>query len=640
MKAKRFLKVLAASALLLGTVGLATSCGEKDNNGTTNVSGLILQQDSKTIVADFTLPSAYLGCDLTWTSSNTSIISVETGAEGVITAKVTRPAETTDVTLTATSGKYTKNFTVRVTAIDVFEIADNYSFEHDKKSLATGSYDLATETEYKGKRATITWSIADTYASLAKIEDGKLVVTGTPDKSSVTIQATFTYNNETSIKKYTFNAFDNPEKTDIVTGIEVGVPYLLYMAQGNTGNDLFFSGEMSGYYGATTTDKALAVKVTFEQATGGYYLTFTDSSSAKKYINVVQSGTYINFKIEDAASSVWTWNAEYNTPVTVLGDKTYYIGTYKTYETISPSTIDKAATSFPIHLSPVTSVVTTPETGVLYDFVMMREEPVYFTGEMSGYYGKTTAKVSESLPISLEAVSGGYNITYNTSDSQKKYINAVVSGKYVNFKLEDAATSVWTWDETKNTLVTVVNDTTMYVGLDSTHDTIGIYKADKVAFPLQLKIHYSNILVDGENTTPETPEIPSTPDTPALPEGAVSANVTYNAPTDTVEIVWGTDVSSFFTFPAGVVASAVVNQGSNPGTSTKFYTASARIYKGAELVITAAEGYTFSALEITYDGDKYGNGVITISEDGKTITISAANNQIRIKAMALSYVAE
>ena len=639
MKAKRFLKVLAASALLLGTVGLATSCGEKDNNGTTNVSGLILQQDSKTIVADFTLPSAYLGCDLTWTSSNTSIISVETGAEGVITAKVTRPAETTDVTLTATSGKYTKNFTVRVTAIDVFEIADNFSFEHDKKSLATGSYALATEAEYKGKKATITWSIADTYASLAKIEDGKLVVTGTPDKSSVTIQATFTYNNETSIKKYTFNAFDNPEKTDIVTGIEVGVPYLLYMAQGNTGNDLFFSGEMSGYYGATTTDKTLAVKVTFEQATDGYYLAFTDSSSAKKYINVVQSGTYINFKIEDAASSVWTWNAEYNTPVTVLGDKTYYIGTYKTYETISPSTIDKAATSFPIHLSPVTSVVTTPETGVLYDFVMMREEPVYFTGEMSGYYGKTTAKVSESLPISLEAVTGGYNITYNTSDSQKKYINAVVSGTYINFKLEDAATSVWTWDETKNTLVTVANDTTMYVGLDSTHDTIGIYKADKVAFPLQLKIHYSNILVDGGNTTPETPETPSTPDTPALPEGAVSANVAYNAPSASTNVAWGSDVTSYFALPAAV-SSAVINQGSCSNDNAVFSQYSARVYKGAELVITAASGYKLVGLTIEYDGDKYGGAIITISEDGKTITVSATNNQYRIKSMTLSYVTE
>ena len=54
MKFRKTLKVLAASALLFGTVGLATACGD-NNGGTTDVKGLIINEDAKVIRGDFNL---------------------------------------------------------------------------------------------------------------------------------------------------------------------------------------------------------------------------------------------------------------------------------------------------------------------------------------------------------------------------------------------------------------------------------------------------------------------------------------------------------------------------------------------------------------------------------------------------------
>ena len=95
MKFRKTLKVLAASALLFGTVGLATACGD-NNGGTTDVKGLIINEDAKVIRGDFNLVDKYLGCDLTWTSSNENIAKITKG-EGTYKVTITRPDKDTDV---------------------------------------------------------------------------------------------------------------------------------------------------------------------------------------------------------------------------------------------------------------------------------------------------------------------------------------------------------------------------------------------------------------------------------------------------------------------------------------------------------------------------------------------------------------
>lgn len=215
MKFRKTLKVLAASALLFGTVGLATACGD-NNGGTTDVKGLIINEDAKVIRGDFNLVDKYLGCDLTWTSSNENVAKITKG-EGTYKVIITRPDKDTDVTLTATSGKYTKEFKITVPAIDVSEIAGAYTFVNNKKTLKTGSYDLEAKATYSGKEATIAWAVDEAQASIAKVENGKLVITATAEKTTITLKATFTYNNATSIKKYSVVAYDSPLGNPVLT---------------------------------------------------------------------------------------------------------------------------------------------------------------------------------------------------------------------------------------------------------------------------------------------------------------------------------------------------------------------------------------------------------------------------------------
>jgi hypothetical protein len=109
------------------------------------------------------------------------------------------------------------------------------------------------------------------------------------------------------------------------------------MFQGNSNNRYYITGSMSGYYMATTTTVASGVNVYLEETEGGYYL-YTFVSGAKKYINMVVSGTYVNGAFAASASTVYTYDTAKNTLVAKVNNVTYAFGTRadNTYTTIGP----------------------------------------------------------------------------------------------------------------------------------------------------------------------------------------------------------------------------------------------------------------------------------------------------------------
>ena len=136
---------------------------------------------------------------------------------------------------------------------------------------------------------------------------------------------------------------EGPFKTDYAYKFEV--------VQGNTGQTLYLTGNYKNtYYGESTTDLAAAADIYVVAVEGGYNLKLVQTNGTVLYINVVASGTHRNIKFEAAASSVWNYNEELQTFTTLVEGTEYYVGTYGTYDTISPSSIDKAATSFVGHL--------------------------------------------------------------------------------------------------------------------------------------------------------------------------------------------------------------------------------------------------------------------------------------------------
>lgn len=134
-----------------------------------------------------------------------------------------------------------------------------------------------------------------------------------------------------------------------VSAPEAGVAYYLVLTQENLGKNLYINGEMNGYYYATVEAAADAVQVYLEAVEGGYHMYFL-KGEAKTYLNIVVSGTYNNVKYEAAASSVWTFDKELGTLLTVAGENTFFLGTYNTFNTMSACKISYASTNFISHL--------------------------------------------------------------------------------------------------------------------------------------------------------------------------------------------------------------------------------------------------------------------------------------------------
>ena len=310
--------------------------------------------------------------------------------------------------------------------------------------------------------------------------------------------------------------------------------YKFEVVQGNTNQTLYITGNYKNtYYGESTTDKAAAADVYVVKAEGGYNLKLVKADGTVLYINVVASGTHRNIKFEAAASSVWNYNADLGTFTTLVEGTEYYVGTYGTYDTISPSSIDRAATSFVGHLVEVDGTVK-PEPpvhehvfvegkcecgekdpnyqppvvepteglkeGQAYKFQLVQPKAgktVYFTGAMNGYYYATSEDINAGVDVYVEVVEGGYNLYFLDKAGAKHYMGIVASGTYVN-AVYDKEKTVFIYDETLKTLKAVVNGEDYVFGTrnDNTYTTIGANKLSYDPF-------YVTFVANGE--TPEPP---------------------------------------------------------------------------------------------------------------------------------------
>ncbi len=132
---------------------------------------------------------------------------------------------------------------------------------------------------------------------------------------------------------------------EYVTSPTVGQAYKLGFLHSN-GQEYYFTGTMSTsnqYYGGTDTDYTKGVDMFLEEANGGYRLYFNNGT--KQYINIVQSGTHINFTYSATATTVFTWDTAKNALATTVGGKVCYMGNYGTYTNMGTLQSDKMGTS-------------------------------------------------------------------------------------------------------------------------------------------------------------------------------------------------------------------------------------------------------------------------------------------------------
>ena len=240
--------------------------------------------------------------------------------------------------------------------------------DEDKLNCEVLSYTIAAQEEgvldlittgKKFNEVSISYAINEDGHGAIALQGNSLIVNNVKNSTKVSLNVTFTLGELTKTRTVEFRVLPLEAPTeilDVVTDFEANTEYYFAIDQQGLGSTLFFTGAMNGFYGATSKDSAEGVKVTATAVEGGYNLSFVDKDGVTQYINAVVSGDHLNFTFAPEATSVWTWNADYNTFITMCGEKEVFMGTYGTYSTVSLSETSKIATNYPIHFYDLTTV--------------------------------------------------------------------------------------------------------------------------------------------------------------------------------------------------------------------------------------------------------------------------------------------
>lgn len=678
MKFRKTLKVLAASALLFGTVGLATACGD-NNGGTTDVKGLIINEDAKVIRGDFNLVDKYLGCDLTWTSSNENIAKITKG-EGTYKVTITRPDKDTDVTLTATSGKYTKEFKITVPAIDVSEIAGAYTFANNKKTLKTGSYDLEAKATYSGKEATIAWAVDEAQASIAKVENGKLVITATAEKTTVTLKATFTYNNATSIKKYSVVAYDSPLGNPVLTvtpeNFKTATGIKMDKVVENTAHPDEFTMSKQGSYMTAYSTKDIK-QITIEvygsydnlkvyaggSATGDAITSTSETiSNGKKYTYQFAAGVN-QFYIEnpsDYAVQLFSLSVYTDGILSAVAPAHFDSTNFKSTSTVTFNGGVVENTKFPqeFTFSKKSDSTTAAMTVNNENGVAMIQAEVYGTYDNMKLYAGTDDKGTEVKATSSEKNAKGDAVIYtyvlpaNTKAAYFVNPSAYAVQMYniwvyegttiqqpkaetetVDYeKLLDTASKLFKGNYLEAAEVTLTEGVTAAVKDGTTATTVTIADGKVKINPTKDET-VTLVLTAGDKKKEITFACIIKSQNP-VPSDAKSATISYTKPSANTNVNLDASIADYFS--SDLFASIEVKKGTSTSTYVLASSSSFRLYANTEMVITAAEGKEFYNVEFTTAENKNGPYIVNVSEDHKTITI-IASAQVRLTEIKVYY---
>lgn len=497
MKINKTLKALAVCTVLAGSIGVVASCSE---SGTTDLAGLIIDQNKKVVTADFELPSNFVGFDITWTSSNENVIKVEssksTDSKGnestVYIAKVTRPDVTTDVTLTAHSGNNTKDFTVTVSAIDAFEIADKFSFQYKNATLPSGEYQLPINTTYSGKEATINWAVEEN--EVATVNSNVLTIDATEILTKIELTATFSYNGTTATKHYRLNAQASIE----------------YTAQDKIIN------WYNGVYDTTAVDiSGYVVNKVYNEEKKGYIVLIIDESYT--------AGVYCYYP--KFAEGVYD-KLDYGTAITLKGATSQsYNGLIETDTAVGEIVLNEELPAFDSSKA-VTAV----------DEEIFAAANSKYKDLASGYTSSSTLKLKQSTEVTLS----GWKVKAVTeSPNATKYADLVTLSKTIGSETVDVKVSWSYYYSTLDTATQLINQAkTLAIGdvvdvkgfLNAGKDGYNIMltqadnlkKSESTESTFDLTNVYASLDVFSKINFPETVVSNTTLDEPklSLPEGA------------------------------------------------------------------------------------------------------------------------
>ena len=288
-------------------------------------------------------------------------------------------------------------------------------------------------------------------------------------------------------------AGDEGETTMVPVKVEnpvVGTAYKFALNQETIGKFLYFNGTTTDFLG-TSVNYEEGVDVTIKAVAGvdgSYTISFMDGTTEKFVEIYLNDSNKARIRIVDTATNYYTYNEQYNVYVAVFGDKTYYIGTYDTFETFSASGINYItnAGNFIAGFYTMTESSETPDNppagdttdsalsvGTGYNVYVDVESlggKVYVTGDPASnasYYLATSAEVANAATLYVEAVPG------------------VEGGYYLYFMKGDVKTYIHTYERTpgdagygKGSIELITTTPTNYYTYDATYNTLIVTSAD------------------------------------------------------------------------------------------------------------------------------------------------------------------
>ena len=413
-----------------------------------------------------------------------------------------------------------------------------------------------------------------------------------------------------------------PAGFQVVDAPVAGTAYKFGMIQKNVSEtDVYYlNGNMSSYYMATTTDTGAAVDVYLEETEGGYYL-YAMVGGAKKYINMVVSDTHVNGKYEDAASTVYTYNADSKTVIAVVNDADYWMGTRndKTYTTVGP--VKTSYNGF--YMQFYAEVTTEPEIPETEPTVPETEPTVPETEptvpETEPTVPETEPPVTNDTLTIAEAIALGATMEKDQYTTEKYYVTGVIS--QVD---NDMYGNVYITDGAGNYLYVYglysADGSARYDAMNpkpDEGDTVTLYGAVGKYTDVQMKSAWVIDFTPGELEKEEV-------------EGATITfdNTSKRTAYSTTQQIWEEN---------GIVVTN--NKGASTSNVGNYYKP-ARFYKSSTLIIEFANGINqivFDCNNTTYASDlakSITNGAVTVEGDKVTVVLDAPATSFTVEKMA------
>ena len=278
---------------------------------------------------------------------------------------------------------------------------------------------------------------------------------------------------------------------------EVGGTYKFALVQAELGQTLYFAGEMSGNYLATTEDPTKAADVTIEEVEGGVRLFFMDGET-KTYIDIheyTEGKAGVRLTAEPTATFVW--NEECKVYTAEVAGAARYLGTYNTYNTMSASEIKYIAgenlakvgvSQFPAGFCTVAYQVNAiegqPAAGTSAKFFLTQAElgkTLFFAGSMSGNYLATVEDPTKAPDVTVEEVEGGFRRFFMDGET-KTYIDIheYTEGK-AGVRLTTEPTATFVWNEECGVFTAEVAGAERYLGTYNTYNTMSASEIKYIA---------------------------------------------------------------------------------------------------------------------------------------------------------------